>query len=69
MKHLQEGRTVVVDRYAYSGVVFTAAKGIDLEWCKTPDRGLPAPDVVLYLKLAVEDAMKRGELSLSLLCR
>jgi dTMP kinase len=34
---LREGTTLVVDRYAYSGVAFTAAKqlpGLDLEWCK-----------------------------------
>ena len=34
---LAAGTTVVCDRYAYSGVAFTAAKGIpglDLDWCK-----------------------------------
>ena len=34
---LSAGRTLVVDRYAYSGAAFTAAKGIaglDLAWCK-----------------------------------
>jgi len=61
LKHLEEGTTVICDRYAYSGVAFTASKGLDLEWCKAPDRGLPRPDAVLYLDLAVEDAMKRGE--------
>ena len=34
---LQSGTTLVVDRYSYSGVVFTSAKqlpGLDLNWCK-----------------------------------
>ena len=34
---LSAGRTLVVDRYAYSGAAFTAAKGVpglDLAWCK-----------------------------------
>lgn len=34
---LSAGQTLVVDRYAYSGAAFTAAKGVpglDLEWCK-----------------------------------
>ena len=34
---LQSGTTLVVDRYSYSGVVFTSAKqlpGLDLAWCK-----------------------------------
>jgi dTMP kinase len=59
-QHLREGTTVVLDRYAYSGAAFSAAKGIDLEWCKDPDRCLPAPDVVLYLKISIDAAMKRG---------
>ena len=36
---LSAGQTLVLDRYAYSGAAFTAAKGIpglDLEWCKVP---------------------------------
>ena len=34
---LQRGTTLVVDRYAFSGVAFTAAKGragLDLDWCR-----------------------------------
>jgi dTMP kinase len=34
---LRQGRTLVVDRYAFSGAAFTAAKaipGLDLDWCK-----------------------------------
>lgn len=27
-------------------------------WCKDPDRGLPAPDKILFLDISVEDAMK-----------
>eukprot|EP00128_Syssomonas_multiformis_P014427 Colp12_sorted_trinity150504_noHs@34789 len=57
---LNEGKTVVVDRYAYSGVVFSSAKGLDFEWCKNPDSGLPEPDVTIFLEISVEEAMKRG---------
>ncbi len=31
------------------------------EWCKEADKGLPAPDLVLFLDLPVEEASKRGE--------
>ncbi len=37
LEKLQQGTTLVVDRYSFSGAVFTAAKkapGLDLEWCK-----------------------------------
>jgi dTMP kinase len=84
---LQAGTTIVCDRYAYSGVAFSAAKVVhdddqrpqddnvgnttggsdgsirpllDLEWCKAPDRGLPAPDCVLFLDLSADQAEARG---------
>lgn len=31
---LKSGTTLIVDRYSYSGVAFSAAKGLDIEWCK-----------------------------------
>eukprot|EP00611_Tribonema_gayanum_P019618 TRINITY_DN3432_c0_g1_i4.p2 TRINITY_DN3432_c0_g1~~TRINITY_DN3432_c0_g1_i4.p2 ORF type:complete len:229 (-),score=62.38 TRINITY_DN3432_c0_g1_i4:257-943(-) len=61
-RRLAAGLTIVCDRYAYSGVAFSAAKpGLTVDWCKAPDKGLPAPDVVIYLDLAVEAAMERGQ--------
>eukprot|EP01117_Protostelium_nocturnum_P001183 TRINITY_DN11502_c0_g1_i1.p1 TRINITY_DN11502_c0_g1~~TRINITY_DN11502_c0_g1_i1.p1 ORF type:complete len:236 (-),score=92.98 TRINITY_DN11502_c0_g1_i1:18-653(-) len=57
---LNSGTSIVMDRYAYSGVAFTNAKGLDLQWCKNPDVGLPAPDAVIYLQISIEDAQKRG---------
>jgi Thymidylate kinase len=33
---------------------------LDLEWCIAPDRGLPAPDCILFLDISQEDAEKRG---------
>ncbi|XP_069752542.1 thymidylate kinase isoform X2 [Narcine bancroftii] len=58
---LQNGITLIVDRYAFSGVAFTSAKsGFNLEWCKQADVGLPKPDVILFLNLEPSAAMKRG---------
>ncbi|KAI8882846.1 thymidylate kinase-like protein [Backusella circina FSU 941] len=57
---LNKGKTLVVDRYAFSGVAFSSAKGLDLEWCRNPDVGLLSPDVVLFLDLDIEEAEKRG---------
>lgn len=63
LRKLAAGTTLVVDRYAYSGVAFTAAKGLpglDRAWCMAPDAGLPAPDAVFFLSLTVEQAAARG---------
>merc|ERR1711907_505279 len=40
---LNQGTTIVCDRYAFSGVAYTAAKGLAFDWCQAPDRGLPCP--------------------------
>lgn len=68
---LVNGTTVICDRYAYSGVAFSSAKVVeqqdqdpqpvlDIEWCKAPDHGLPAPDCILFLDISQEDAEQRG---------
>ena len=59
---LESGVDVVCDRYAFSGVAFSAAKPSidDLDWCKAPDAGLPKPDVVLFLEIPPEKAEARG---------
>ncbi|XP_029472301.1 thymidylate kinase isoform X2 [Rhinatrema bivittatum] len=58
---LNNGVTLVVDRYAFSGVAFTSAKEkFSLEWSKQPDVGLPKPDLILFLQLSPVEAMQRG---------
>jgi len=54
------GTTIIVDRYSYSGVAFTAAKGLDFDWCKAPEKGLLKPDMVVYLTLTTEAMTRRG---------
>jgi dTMP kinase len=95
---LLDGIDLVVDRYAFSGVCYTAAKKpreekshvakrkkdegekeeekdegdkdeekhtapppLSIEWCKIPDKGLPAPDLVILLDMKVEKSKLRGE--------
>ncbi|XP_041647656.1 thymidylate kinase [Cheilinus undulatus] len=61
-KKLEQGTTLVVDRYAFSGVAFTSAKpGFSLDWCKNPDVGLPKPDLVMFLQLSPAEAALRGQ--------
>ncbi|TMS20396.1 thymidylate kinase [Larimichthys crocea] len=61
-KKLEQGTTLVVDRYAFSGVAFTSAKpGFCLDWCKSPDVGLPQPDLVMFLQLSPSEAALRGQ--------
>lgn len=60
-KQIESGITLIVDRYSYSGVVFTSAKQcIDFKWCCGTENGLPKPDLVLFLKLSCEEMAKRS---------
>ncbi|KZF20318.1 thymidylate kinase [Xylona heveae TC161] len=57
------GTTVVIDRYYYSGCVYSAAKDnpkLNLAWARQPDVGLPRPDVCVFLDLSSEAAAERG---------
>lgn len=60
-KQIENGVTLIVDRYSYSGVVFTSAKQcVDFKWCCGPENGLPKPDLVMFLKLSTSEIAKRS---------
>lgn len=45
---LGAGTWIVADRYAYSGVAYSAAKpGLDFDWCRQCDVGLVKPDLLV----------------------
>jgi dTMP kinase len=45
-----------VDSHSLASVL----QGLDFEWCRSPDIGLPSPDLTLFLHLTPEVAAKRG---------
>ncbi len=57
---LAAGTSIILDRYVYSGAAYSAAKGLDLEWCKSPDVGLPQPDLVIFIDLEASVAQARA---------
>jgi dTMP kinase len=60
---LASGTTVLADRYAFSGIAFSASKvtaGLAYEWCRSPEIGLPAPDLTVFLDIDPEKARERG---------
>lgn len=59
---LLNGITIIVDRYSYSGAVYSAAKDnpdLSLEWAWQPEVGLPRPDLLLFLSISLQEAAKR----------
>eukprot|EP01024_Parvocaulis_polyphysoides_P007305 TRINITY_DN12183_c0_g2_i1.p1 TRINITY_DN12183_c0_g2~~TRINITY_DN12183_c0_g2_i1.p1 ORF type:complete len:341 (+),score=28.78 TRINITY_DN12183_c0_g2_i1:93-1115(+) len=56
------GTTIVLDRYSYSGVAFSAAKNdaeLTMDWCKSPEVGLPSPDLVFFMQLPLDNQNSR----------
>uniref|UniRef100_A0A1I7Z5L2 dTMP kinase n=1 Tax=Steinernema glaseri TaxID=37863 RepID=A0A1I7Z5L2_9BILA len=57
---LNNGTTVILDRYIASGVSYTMAKGLPKSFACAADIGLPQPDCVFYLDVSPEVAESRA---------
>jgi len=57
--YLALGITVILERWAYSGIAYSLAKGMSTKWVCKQDNGLPQPDQVFLLKIAPEESMRR----------
>ncbi|EEP79037.1 thymidylate kinase [Uncinocarpus reesii 1704] len=60
---ISNGISIVIDRYSYSGAVYSAAKGnkdLSLDWAWRPEIGLPRPDMWFFLNVSPEEAERRG---------
>jgi len=57
---LDSGINVIVDRYAFSGVAYSRAKGLDKTWTMQSDLGLLQPDTVLFFDMDPSQAAKRS---------
>lgn len=60
-KTLEDGVTVICDRYVYSGAAYSMAKGKGMTYqrCKSEDAGLPKPDLIIYLNVPPEKSHAR----------
>lgn len=61
IKDMLEHSDVICDRYWLSGAVYSAAKGLDFEWCKTADRLLPQADFTFFIDIPAEKTSQRTE--------
>lgn len=60
---IENGTTVIIDRYSFSGAVYSAAKenpDLSLVWAWSPEIGLPKPDITFFLDISSEAAAQRG---------
>ena len=47
--------------YIHRSSLFFFVKGLDLNWCKNDDTGLPQPDLVIYLDIPIRELEKRED--------
>lgn len=67
---LNSGKTIILDRYIYSGIAYSLSKlsvsngqneMSDINWLYGPDKGLPKPDLTLFLTLDLTEIQQRSE--------
>lgn len=66
---LNKGHFIVMDRYIYSGIAYSLAKlsnaadsspeMASTDWLYSPDKGLPKPDLTIFLTLSLEELSNR----------
>lgn len=56
---LEQGKTVVCERYWYSTVAYQSAQGLDREWLVSINGFAPEPDVALLLDVAPKEGEAR----------
>jgi len=56
---LANGKTVLADRYIFTGITRDVARGMNREWAMNLYDGVRRPDIVFYFKTAVDTCAKR----------
>lgn len=49
-----EGKIIICDRYFYSGIVYSMARGVKYDWAKKSDQGIPVPDYCFFIDVKPE---------------
>ena len=56
---LNEGKTVVSDRYVYSSLAYQGATGLDLGWIREINKWAMHPDLAVFVDVEPETAIRR----------
>jgi dTMP kinase len=56
---LLNGQSIIVDRYAFSGVSYSIANNCNKDYALVPDKGLLRPDIVIQLDMEIDEIKNR----------
>lgn len=59
LPNLEQGINVITDRYLYSSLAFFKVRGLDLEYIHTLNKGVPEPDLTIFIDLLPEMSLER----------
>ena len=59
IKKTLETCNIICDRYWLSGAIYSTAKGLDFDWCKSIDRELPSPDYTFFIDVDTNVTSRR----------
>jgi len=57
--HINNGKTIIFDRYWASALVYGALDGLDTTWIRDIQAPLPEPDLWLFLDIPAEESVRR----------
>lgn len=57
---INDGYTLVIDRYIESNIVYGVANGLDREWLVGLDSDIPKADVIILMDMDVSESFRRG---------
>lgn len=58
-KKYMEKKIVLVDRYIHSGIAYSVANGLDLDWAVFSEKANHSPDIVIFLNMSASEACER----------
>lgn len=56
---IERGESLIVNRYTSSNIAYGSAHGLDVDWLRSLERGLPEPDIVLILDVPPRVSQRR----------
>ncbi|WEL38468.1 thymidylate kinase [Encephalitozoon hellem] len=59
IEDLRKDSIILCDRYSMSGVAYSAAKGLDLNWCAMSESLLPKPDLTVFIDIPMDEICRR----------
>ncbi|AFN82887.1 thymidylate kinase [Encephalitozoon romaleae SJ-2008] len=61
IEELRKDSIVLCDRYSMSGVAYSVAKGLSLDWCAMSESLLPKPDLTVFIDVPMDEICRRKE--------